>query len=577
MGSSVNGTTEALDCMRAGVDAKAAAFVTVLCLAVMCAAEDKQSDYAPKTPVFHSKTELVLVPVVVKGKGGRHLGGLKQDAFAVRQDGKEQKIAVFEEISTGVQPAKRPKLPPDMVSNTFADAQDRRVIIIALDTINTAFLDQTRAREELVKFLSEQLDADTLVSLVTINRGGVTVIHDFTTDPRILMAALRKVRGGISMAEGQSVLPDPLEEDLRADPNFNSEVSGLGAFMHSQSQAQRLDWRLRTLSTLDAFTTLAQEFAGVPGRKALLWATGSFPFTFVDPNEAQNGTSFADFLPEYEHAWQLLNTANIAVYPVDVRGLVNPSFISPSTRRVSQNTTQTAGRQHMETISAMDAVAQMTGGRAFYNTNDLAKSFRLATQDSEAYYLLGYYRDSADAKPGWRKLKVEVHAEHAQVRARSGFYVAKAAKNPEDTRKADMRSALVSPVEFTGVPMMLHWTDRSSAPRASTPNASTAAKRKVPFELILPVSAVEIDRDDTNHMTLEVFGIVRDITGKEVDNIGETVQAHLKPENLKKVAESGVTYRSVFELAPGDYTARLIVRDGISGRIGSIITPLKVQ
>ena len=559
--------------MRVRSDAKAVlTALTVLVLAPLLAAQQKPS---PNTPVFKSKTELVLVPVSVHDKSGKHVAGLKQDAFGVRQDGKEQKIAVFEEIATGIKPATRPQLPPGVFTNTIADAQQRRLIIIALDTINTAFTDQAYAREHLIKYLSEQVQPDALLCLVTIHRGGIKVIHDFTTDPKLLIAALHKVRGRSGMVESETSGVDPALDALQNDPMFQGEVNAIQAFIQGQTEAQRNDWRMRVLVTLDAFNELAQAFAGVPGRKSLLWATGSFPLNFTDPNEAQNGPQFREILPQYERTWQLLNSANVAVYPVDVRGLVNstlPAANMKVTGRQLRNGafTQTASQQQWETIASLQTVADMTGGRAFFNTNDLAKSFSRATEDSESYYLLGYYRDSVDTKPGWRKLKVDVKAnEHVEVRSRSGFYVAKAAKTPEDTHKTDIQLALASPLAFTGIPMLLHWANQKESDKG--------AKKKVPFELILPANGVEIDGEDNNHVKIEFLGVVTDPEGRQVANFGQTMEAHLKPQGLEQMTKSGITYTNSFDLPPGDYNARVLVRDAMSGRIGTVIAPLKVQ
>lgn len=161
-------------------------------------------------------------------------------------------------------------------------------------------------------------------------------------------------------------------------------------------------------------------------------------------------------------------------------------------------------------------------------------------------------------------------AEHAEVRARSGFYVAKAAKKPEDTRKSDMQLAMVSPMEYTAVPMLLRWMPAADSPKVP-------GKKKVPFAVILPASAMEIDGDDSNHMMIEVFGLITDHEGKQIADIGQTINAHLNAESLKQVTTSGITYKNAFDIAPGDYTARLIVRDAISGKMGTVITPLKVQ
>src|SRR3954451_6874934 len=218
---------------------------------------------SPPMPVFKSKTELVLVPVSVKDKSGKHVAGLKQDAFALRQDGRDEKVSVFEEINTGAKPAPHPKLPPGVFTNTIADSSQRRLIIIALDTINTAFADQHYAREHLIKYLSEQVQPDALLCLVTFGRGGVKLVHDFSTDPRLLVAALRKVKG-ISGLNENTTTDDAGLDALQNGPMFQNEVAMINAFANAQTEIQRNDWRVQVLATLDALNQLSQAFAGVP-------------------------------------------------------------------------------------------------------------------------------------------------------------------------------------------------------------------------------------------------------------------------------------------------------------------------
>src|SRR5262249_10325260 len=114
----------------------------------------------------------------------------------------------------------------------------------------------------------------------------------------------------------------------------------------------------------------------------------------------------------------------------------------------------TAGlRANSAQLDTMRAFAAETGGRAFVNTNDLEGAFRKAAEDSASYYLLGYYRDTSNSKPGWRRLHVKVHTEGAHIRPRAGYFV-----NPPDKRadskkeeQTDVRLAVSSPMDFTGV------------------------------------------------------------------------------------------------------------------------------
>src|SRR5260370_14280811 len=113
--------------------------------------------------------------------------------------------------------------------------------------------------------------------------------------------------------------------------------------------------------------------------------------------------------------------------------------------------------RQMDTQGTLKPSASRTGGRAYYNSNDLVKGFRDAVKDSAEYYMLGYYLDRAKTKPGWRKLAVKVKRDHVEVRARSGFFVTNATVDPENSRNNDISSALQSPLDYTSLSLLARW------------------------------------------------------------------------------------------------------------------------
>jgi hypothetical protein len=210
---------------------------------------------------------------------------------------------------------------------------------------------------------------------------------------------------------------------------------------------------------MNAFLGIAWSLSGVPGRKSLIWATGGFPFAMDSPSSVPGGyLSLLD-----ERTMLALNDAQVSVYPVDTRGLANsPSFVKGNHSGAFSGTAvsrQISNRMWLQQskIDTLNDFADITGGKAFYNTNDLAGSFKLAADDASSYYMLGYYLDTKNNKPGWRKLQVKVDKKDTEVRARNGFFVTKATMNPMLSRDRDMANALHSPIEGTGVPMTVQW------------------------------------------------------------------------------------------------------------------------
>jgi VWFA-related protein len=547
--------------------------------------KDKDKDKENNSEVkFTARAELVLIPTLVTDKSGNHIAGLKKEDFTVLENGAEQKIATFEEIASDPHRLSRPKNPNEFSNALAGGSSDRRITLIVLDLINTPFMDQARARTDLLKYLTQSLtqtgDQREPTALYTLTRSGIHVVHDFTSDPRILVAALHKVKGDTS-----HIVDSP--EDVEAMTGTASPDGSAGVDPGAvQTEAQQIqtmmedaelnfksfEQRLAIIYTLDGMQQVAQALGGFPGRKSLIWAGGGFPFNVSD-NTMQlapaGRDTLSDVLPLYEHTWQLLNNAQIALYPVDVKGLVVP-MASASIGRPGKNFSRNMSYRQMDTQATLQTFAEMTGGRAYYNSNDLVRGFRDAVNDSAQYYMLGYYLDRSKTKAGWRKLKVKVAREHTEVRARDGFFVTNATVDPENSRNNDISSALQSPLDYTSLPLAARWDKIEPG--------KDPGKKHMNYQMHLQPDAALIDAADNNHIALDFVALVKTPDGKPVDQpTDQKFDTHLAPEKLSSIRQNGVGYRGFLDLAPGEYTVRFVVRDNLSGRTGSVAAPLKVE
>jgi hypothetical protein len=275
-------------------------------------------------------------------------------------------------------------------------------------------------------------------------------------------------------------------------------------------------------------------------------------------------------LPLYERTWQLLNDAQIALYPVDVKGLQVGTMPGASIGKPGKNFGRNMNWRQMDTQATLQTFASMTGGRAYYNSNDLVKGFREAVHDSAQYYMLGYYLDRSKTKAGWRKLGVKVKRDHVEVRARSGFFVTNATVDPANSRNSDISSALQSPLDYTSLPLVARW-DKVEPGKES-------GKKRVNYMMRLAPDPALINEADNNHVSLEFVALAKTIEGKSVGQpMGQMVDVHLTPERLSAIRQKGISYSGAMDLAPGEYTVRLVVRDNSSRRVGSVDAPLKVE
>jgi len=554
------------------------AVTIVVMAATICAfAKDKDSGTDVK---FSARTELVLIPTLVTDKSGAHITGLKKEDFTVFENGAEQKIATFEEITSDPQRLARLRNPNEFSNSLGSGGSTRRVTLIVLDFINTRFADQAYARQELLKYLAQSVDRREPTGLFTLTRSGMHVVHDFTTDPRVLVAALHKVKGDTSQLvdtpEDVEAITGTASPDGSAglDPGMvQTEAQKLQAMIEdAELNFQSFQQRLAITYTLEGMQQVAQAIAGFPGRKSLIWAGGGFPFSVSD-NTMQlapaGRDSLTDVLPLYERTWQLLNDAQISLYPVDVKGLTT-NMPTASISNPGKNFVRNTSWRQMDTQATLQTFAAATGGRAYYNSNDLVKGFHDAVGDSSEYYMLGYYLDHSNTKSGWRKLSVKVKRDKVEVRARSGFFVTHTTTDPTTSRDSDIVSALQSPLDYTALQLVVRWG-------AVEPSKEAGKKRVIYLVDVEPDPAL-IDVADNNHMALEFVAGARTPDGKQSGQpVGKKFDMHPTPEHLATIREKGISYRDALDLPPGEYTVRIVVRDNLSGRIGSVAAPLKLE
>jgi VWFA-related protein len=524
---------------------------------------------------FRSQSVLVQVPVVVTDKTGKHVHGLGKTDFSIFENGKPVNVSAFEELSANTGPITTPVVAPGQFRNlSLEDLEPRNIVVVVLDTVNTPFLDQAYGRKELIKFLARNIDSGQVLSLMLITSRGLKVVQGLTGDPARLSAALKKASGEISPLETVSTeaQADAVTGDMpqtvfspSADP-----ISAIASFVEYgdavEAQFRQAD---AIETTMNGFLGIAWSLSGVPGRKSLIWATGGFPFAMDSPSTVPGG--YLSTL--YERTMLALNEAEVSVYPVDVRGLVNSSIFADGSRSGSVSGL-TASRQisnrmwlQQSKIDTLNDFADMTGGKAFYNTNDIAGSFQRAADDASSYYMLGYYLDTQDHKPGWRKLQVKLDRKDVEVRARTGFFVTNATMNPMLSRNIDMANALHSPIEGTGVPVTVQWLGL----------ADNGDKKKATFLAHMPAGSLTFDPAGRDQLNFDFAALAYDKDGKEAGQAAQNFTRPIPSDQIATVRANGVGFRNSLFLLPGKYTVRFVVRDNITGKVGSVTAPLTVN
>lgn len=521
-------------------------------------------DVPSPIPVIVAHSSLVLIPAVVTDHGN-HVAGLTKDDFGVWEDHHPQKIAVFEEITT--EPGQIRRTNPKDAGFTNAvtpESKNQRLTLIVLDTLNTRFEDQVRARRELLKFVEESLRPSEPVALMTIGANGLNVINDFTADPEVLAAAVKKVRGQPSAAERSEADRADLDQAIqfqqrtgRGPTTQNGIADNLEGFSSGLfDQFEQMQQQQAAEVTLRALRQIGEAFSGVPGRKTLIWATGGAPFVANDPSSFSFRNQ--NLLPLYESAWNALNESQVSVYPLDMGGLFNPGFVSPRYGRPVRY------RRFVDSVSNLEEFAKMTGGRLCEFKLNLSGCYLDTQKDASHYYLIGYYADVTQGKTGWRKLDVLVSGRKVEVRARTSYYVRPKPPDPKKSELEDMDSAILSPTDFSAVPILVRWT--GSAPEGD--------KVKLSFRFNVPAVGVTVDRESKNLMSLAFGAFAKTSKGGIAGDFVKELEGNLSAEMAEQIASRGVVYEGAIAVPPGQYTVRFVVRDNLTARVGTVSVPV---
>jgi VWFA-related protein len=515
-----------------------------------------------QAPPIHVSTRLVQIGIIVRDSNGP-VGSLTKDDFVVLDRGKPRPIDVFSVESTESAPHTEEPLP----QNTFSDLPQygttppRSVTIVLLDNLNTLsgstplpyetspyWLEDhalSRAKLRLLEFL-KQLDARDRIAIYGLT-DSVHVLCDFTCDRDQLLAVVRKY-DTTSKTQRDVVEPGAFHFPQQPDdsPGFANHT-----YADAQSLAA-LNNQARAQTTMAALTAISAHAADIPGRKNLLWLTANLPFS---------GEGIA----------RILARANIAAYPVDARGLLprapltDPGEIMDADAYARGELGRPPAQSDQPTgIDVMQKMADETGGRPFFNTNDLTSAIRKAVEESAVTYTLGFYlpTDSLDGK--FHELKVDVRRPGLNIRYPRGYFAPKDAPATKDERHLSLLTAVKSPLESSAIPLEVQVVRRDQPP----PNSMALLGSVGVHNLQLAQNGgVRVG-------ALDVTVIEQDHTGKVLHESTNRINLRFTDAQYPAILKSGITFRKSVEPQTGTTTLRVLVQDPATAIIGSLIIPL---
>jgi VWFA-related protein len=530
---------------------------------------------ATSLPTLKVTTRLVVVDVVAVDSKGRPIPDLKAEDFSVLEEGSAQSIKVFnfqQPVSADQAQQSPAKTPSNLVTNVPSYKPNRALSVLLLDGLNTDNLSQKYARQEMLKYL-EKLPAGQPVAIYLLSNK-LRLLQDFTTDPALLQQALGKIKDKNSvLLKSDPALSSAAAQSL-TQMGLQSMVAQIQGFQQEEVAAQ-VDLRVDT--TVNALMSLARTLAGYPGRKNLIWVSSSFPSNLFDlaglnSTSSRRQVSAISEARSYsnpiERLSSALSNARVAVYPVDTRGV--GGFGSVSNRDGNAASGGAADRQSAHTT--MNTVAERTGGRAFYNTNDLADAIREGIEDGATYYTLGYYPENKDWNGKFRKILVKLNHPGVKLHYREGYI----ATDPRAYLKMDAKQQAI---DF-GQALNLDTPIATGLPFKSAiimPSEKTANKLVVNFGIDAHALSFELQDDGLQHTSVDCAVQIFNNKGTAVRApLAQNFSAALNPDQYQMVLQKFFPCNQVFELSPGDYLLRLGVRDNTTGLIGTVNAPVTI-
>lgn len=537
---------------------------------------------------------MVVVDVVATDNKDVPIKDLKADDFTVQEEGQEHPVRAFSFHQTEQEPpsasgqtsaGSNSKLPHGYFSNMPIYKSNGALNVLLLDALNSTLLNQATMRDAMIK-LMEKLPAGQPMAIYLLGNK-LTLVQDFTSDPEVLRKALAGVK-----RQGSKLLDNAAGTTRMADMPVGSvaiytmmDVPQIKAQLeefHDQHAAAQADFRVRF--TLDALNSLGRYLAGYPGRKNLVWVSETFPFSIVlDKITSQNNR---DFSREVAATGSLLSNAQVAIYPVDAKALGgnsdfgvgndpnpigNPAVISTTLDNEAGKVMNREAEDRMVSRSTMNDLAEKTGGRAFYNTNNIEGAVRRSLEDGSMYYTLGYYPENKTWDGKFRRITIKVARPGVKLHYRAGYY----AVEPQSYAKLDQAEktnelAKAMSLDFPASTALLFQA------MVVPPSAATGNKVLVNYAVDPRGLTFDLGNDGLQHASVDCAVIVYSAKGEPVQSLSNTMIAALKPEEYQRVQQKSFPCRQTFDLAPGEYLFRLGVRDGHTGTLGTLNAPVKI-
>src|SRR5580700_9581256 len=495
-----------------------------------------------------ANAELVLSNVVaIDAKTGELVRGLKQSDFKIFENGKEQQIDTFDFESVDMATplaeatvsglAAGPTGSKAVVVAKPEELRNHRLIVMFFDLTSMQPEDLERSVDAAQVFLKSKMQPADLVALVSLG-DTLNVDQDFTADKNALISEV----GAYNGTEGQGFAQG-------ANANTN-QVEDTTAYTPDESEYNDLN----TDRELFALRSISQSLAKINEKKSLLYFSGG-----ISRDGIENQASIRS-------AVNSAVRANLAIYSVDTRGL---QAISPLGDASTGSLRGSAGFNGASLATNMNAnfasqevmgtLSSDTGGKAFFDSNDFAPAFAQVQKDTSAYYAIGFHSTNPARDGKYRKLTIKINRPGIKLEYRPGYYAPADFKHSgHEDRERELQEELASDLPATDVAVYLD----------AMYFRLDENRFYVPVSLIVPGSQIPfVKGGDKDKATLDIIGEVIDEVKRPIGNVRETVKLNLDPS--LQARQKNIQYNTSFNLPPGKYHLKFVVRENQTGRMGS--------
>jgi VWFA-related protein len=528
--------------------------------------------------VVKVKSNLVNIDVLVKDKKGKYISDLKVEDFTISENGVVQKLEFFDAPLSGTD---RTSNDQTLIAGAPATSP-RNYVSLVLDYQTTDITNLKQVKEGAIKYIREQVSDTDAVALLSVTNT-LQMLQPFTQDKERLVSSLENI--GLS-ADSKNFEQKDLAGNIDTIRDFlnnssstpitaiSSPAGGAAAarIMIAQRVLQQFI-RLRTALSLQqarpilaALAAVAEGLRPIPGKKTLVLFSQGWVTPAVLDWQVQSTIDIA-------------NRANVAIYIIDSAGLraAAPSSgaLVPASplAGVSAATTQEQRIRAVGGETVFDNVRQEgqgreydilfrlsgdTGGKFLKGNNDIGQGLERINQEIQARYTLAYRSTNQNFDGTFRKVKIEVRRPDAQIASRSGYYAIPPEEivllSPDDKNLlANFSTAEANP----GLPLFVSLSQFRTREGLYT----------VPMAIELPPTAVKFERKgDKRSMQLEVLGVLKTAPEKMLSRLGGNFDVNLSENDYNLILSNNLFYRQDLQLAPGEYTIDLIVRDKQSGK-----------